>query len=75
MPTGTRGSVTGYADYGGFGVNDATEWQVMGSYNYQWTENWSVSAGYRYFAVNVDKGESQYDLTLAGPLIGVTFTF
>jgi long-subunit fatty acid transport protein len=47
----------------------------MGSYNYQWTENWSVSAGYRYFAVNVDKGESQYDLTLAGPLIGVTFTF
>jgi hypothetical protein len=73
--TGKKGSLTGYADYGGFGVNDATEWQVMGSYNYQWTENWSVSAGYRYFAVNVDKGESQYDLTLAGPLIGVTFTF
>lgn len=73
--TGTKGSLTGYADYGGFDINDATVWQILGTYNYQWTDNAAVSVGYRYYVVDLKKEHFQFDLDLAGPLIGVTFTF
>lgn len=75
MRTGPRGSVTGYADYGGFGVNDSTVWQVLGTYNYQWTDNIGVVAGLRYWSLNLDKPVLDVDLDIFGPLIGVTFTF
>jgi hypothetical protein len=75
MRTGARGSVTGYADYGGFGVNDSTVWQILGTYNYQWTDNIGVVAGLRYWSLKVDKPFLTYDLDIFGPLIGVSFTF
>lgn len=73
--TGERGSLTGYADYGGFGVNNSTVWQVFATYNYQWTDHVTVSAGYRHYAIDLDKNRFQYDLSLSGPLIGLTYEF
>jgi hypothetical protein len=73
--TGERGSLTGYADYGGFGVNNSTVWQVFATYNYQWTENVAVSAGYRHYAIDLDKRGFQYDLNLSGPLVGISYEF
>src|SRR5678815_5086811 len=75
MRTGPRGSVMGYADYGGFGVNDSTVWQVLGTYNYQWTDSIGVVAGLRYWSLKIDKPFLTYDLDIFGPLIGVSFTF
>ena len=75
MRTGEKGSVTGYADYGGFGVNDSTVWQVLGTYNYQWKDNVGVVVGLRYWSLNLDKPVFDTDLDIFGPLIGVTFTF
>ncbi|MGH6909416.1 MAG: hypothetical protein ACREE0_02045 [Phenylobacterium sp.] len=75
MRTGARGSVTGYGDYGGFGVNDSTVWQVVGTYNYQWTESLGGVVGLRYWSLNLDKPVLTYDLDIFGPLIGVSFTF
>lgn len=75
MHTGPRGSVTGYADYGGFGINDTTVWQVLGTYNYQWKENIGVVAGLRYWHLGLDKPVLDTDLDIFGPLVGVTFAF
>jgi hypothetical protein len=75
MRTGPRGSVTGYADYGGFGVNDSTVWQVLGTYHYQWKDSVGVVVGVRYWSLNVDKPFLDYDLDIFGPLVGVTFSF
>ena len=71
---GSRSSLTGYGDYGGFG-GDATVWQLYGTYNYQWTPKWTVSAGYRYFAIEIDKDRLSSDVTLSGPLLGLTYVF
>jgi len=73
--TGARGSVTGYADYGGFGVNDSTVWQLYAMYNYQWKDNIGLVAGLRYWSLKLDKPVLDVDLDIFGPLVGVTFTF
>lgn len=73
--TGERGSLTGYADYGGFGVNNSTVWQLFATYNYQWTEHVAVSAGYRHYVIDLDKNRFRYDLALSGPLVGISYEF
>jgi hypothetical protein len=75
MRTGPRGSVTGYADYGGFGINDSTVWQLVGTYNYQWKDNVGVVAGLRYWSLKLDKPVLDYDLDIFGPLVGISFSF
>jgi hypothetical protein len=75
MRTGPRGSITGYADYGGFGINDSTVWQVLATYNYQWKDNIGLVAGLRYWSLNLDKPVLDSDLDIFGPLVGVTFAF
>jgi hypothetical protein len=72
---GEHSSITGYADYGGFGVNSTSVWQVYGTYNYQWTSHLVGSVGYRYYAVDLDKDDFSYDVGLSGPLIGLTYIF
>ena len=52
-----------------------TVWQVLGTYNYQWKPNLTVSAGYRYFVIDLDRPRADVDVTLKGPLLGLTYVF
>lgn len=70
---GARSSLSGYADYG-FG-GDTTVWQVYAGYNYQWTPKLAASFGYRHFDIGVDTADRSTDVTLSGPLIGLTYRF
>jgi hypothetical protein len=72
---GEKSSVTGYADFGGFGVNSSSVWQVYGAYNYQWNRHLIGSVGYRHYAVSFDKNGFSYDVGLGGPLVGLTYVF
>lgn len=71
---GARSSLTGYGDVGAFS-DSKTVWQVLGTYNYQWKPNLTVSAGYRYFVIDLDRPRADVDVTLKGPLLGLTYVF
>jgi hypothetical protein len=70
-----RGSFSGYADVGGFGISSQSVWQVYAGYNHD-LNNWAtVSAGYRYYSVDYRQDSFVYDLNMAGPLIGLGIRF
>jgi len=71
---GQQTSITGYGDFGGFGGSKDV-WQVYGAFNYQWTPKMTVSAGYRYMAIEIDRPNVDVDVTLKGPLLGLTYVF
>jgi hypothetical protein len=64
-----------YGDYGGFGVGSESTWQVWGTLNYRITEAFTASAGYRHLTYDYRGGGIRTDITLRGPLIGVTWQF
>lgn len=70
-----HGSLSAYADYGGFGVSSDAVWQVYGGYNHHFNDRFALSVGYRYYVVDFKKDNFIYDLNLKGPVIGATFNF
>ena len=71
---GSRSSLTGYGDYGGFG-GSTTTWQLYATYNYQWTPKLTASAGYRYMAIEIDRRNVKTEVDLSGPLLALTYRF
>ena len=67
----------GYADVGGFGIEDSSEltWQVFGGVGYRFSERWSGIAGYRYLSIEHEVGNSSIVTELYGPQIGVQVAF
>ncbi|WP_237216795.1 porin family protein [Falsiroseomonas oryziterrae] len=70
-----RWSAVAYADIGGFDTSSRLTWQLFGAVSWQATESVSVQAGYRYLAVERERGDLGLDLGFGGPLLGVTFRF
>lgn len=70
-----RWSAILYADVGGFGVGSDSTFQVMATANYQLADKVFVSAGYRRLDVDYTDGGTHLDVTMAGPLFGVTWRF
>lgn len=54
----------GYADIGGFGIEESSEltWQVSGGLGYQINETWSAAGGYRHYSV--EHGEDLVTTTI-----------
>ncbi len=71
----TRWSLIGYADKGGFGVGSKSTWQIVATANYRVGENFYVSVGHRYLALDYRKNGRLVDLAMHGPLVGLTWTF
>ena len=70
-----RWDLFGNAEVGGFGVGADLEWSVMAGATYSITEAFGVSVGWRYLAVDYDKGGIVYDVNQSGPVLGATFRF
>ena len=70
-----RFSATVYGDIGGFGAGAKLDWQVFGTLNYALTKHWTASAGYRYLAVDYEKGGHIFDVNMGGPLIAASYRF
>ena len=68
-------SFIGYADVGGFGAGSELTWQAVGTINYELSERFYLSAGYRHMALDYEEDALELDLDLSGPLIGATFLF
>ena len=66
----------GWALIGGFNVSgDKLMWDVEGSIGYDFTDNFSMTAGYRGMGLDYSKKNASIDATFSGPLIGAVFKF
>ena len=65
------------ADIGGFGVGSDFVWNASAIADYRFTELFGMFLGYRAlsFDFETDGGRVSYDLSMFGPIIGLSFTF
>jgi hypothetical protein len=70
-----RWSAILYADFGGFGVGSDQTSQVLAVANYQVNDNLYVSGGLRRLHVDYSDGGTRLDVTMAGPILGLTWRF
>jgi hypothetical protein len=78
-----RDQITLIGDIGGFGVGSEFSWQVFGGYSHNWqisrATQMALALGYRILSVDYQEGSGAnakgLDLTLHGPLAGLTFTW
>jgi hypothetical protein len=70
-------------DVGGFGVGSKFSWQVLAALNYDFyvrnNVTWSGMVGYKVLNVDCLKraglAQSEYDMTMRGPIVGLTSRF
>lgn len=70
-----RWSAIIYLDLGGFGVGSEHTSQVFTAVNYQMTDNLFLSGGYRRMDLDYRSGGIRADVTMQGPLLGLTWRF
>lgn len=70
-------------DVGGFGVGSKFSWQVLAALDYEFyrskSVSWSGMAGYKALSVDYSQGAGlthyEFDMTIHGPIFGVTARF
>lgn len=68
-------SIAATGSIGGFGVGSDFEWSVTGGVTYHAGESWGIVAGYRYLAVDYERGDFVFDVSQHGPLLGAILEF
>lgn len=68
---------TGYADVGGFGIEDSSEltWQVSAGLGYEFNDTWSMVGGYRHYSVEHGDDLVTATVEVSGPFLGVDIAF
>jgi hypothetical protein len=74
MRTGKRGSLSGYADFGGGSFVNST-WQVLGAYNWAFTPGIVGVVGWRFYGTDISRNGDSFNVTATGPLVGARFRF
>ena len=76
---GEHWSLRGRADVGGFGVGSELSWNASALVGYGFTSSFAAHFGYRalYVDFEQDSGSDrvEYDLTMYGPILGISFSF
>ena len=68
-------------DVGGFGIGSASQltWQVLAGLQYRISDSTSVTAGYRHYNLDYEKGSGSdkfaMDIEIKGPIFGLTVLF
>lgn len=75
LPLTEKLSFQAQADIGGFGVGSDFTWSALATANYIFSDNLSVSAGYKVLDVDYDRGGHVFDTRLSGPVLGMTWRF
>jgi opacity protein-like surface antigen len=71
-----RWTLHGFADVGGFDGSSDLSWEVYGGASYAFNEHWEALAGYRYLSVLYQATDrAKLDISVQGPLVGVTYRF
>lgn len=67
--------LTGWGMVGGFGVSSDIMWDVLGGIGYEFSDSFSVVAGYRALGVDYANDGFVYDVVQQGPILGAVFRF
>ncbi|MCA3561104.1 MAG: hypothetical protein IOC82_08775 [Aestuariivirga sp.] len=67
--------MTSWAMIGGFGVGSDLMWDLMGGAGYDFTDNFSLFAGYRAVSVDYSNDGFVYDVVEQGPLAALVVKF
>lgn len=73
IPVSQHTTLAVYGDLGA-GASDFT-WQTVIGVQQQISDHWRLSAGWRHYAVDYDKGQFLYDVKQSGPILGARFEF
>jgi hypothetical protein len=68
-------NLTGWAMIGGFGAGSDVTWDALATVGYQWTDRFSLVAGYRALGVDYEDDGFVYDVIMQGPVLGAVFRF
>jgi opacity protein-like surface antigen len=75
-PLSERWSLAGFGDVGGFDGSSDLSWELYAGANYDFTDRWQGTIGYRYLSVLYEASDrAKLDLTIQGPLFGVSYRF
>ncbi len=65
----------GSALYGGFGVSSHSLYDVAAFVGYEWANGIELYGGWRIADTKYDNGSFKWDITMSGPMLGLTFKF
>jgi hypothetical protein len=65
----------GSALYGGFGVSSHSLYDVAAFVGYEWANGIELYGGWRVADTKYDNGSFKWDITMSGPMLGLTFKF
>jgi hypothetical protein len=72
-------SLRGRADVGGFGLGSEFAWNASALFGYEFYPGFAAQLGYRVLHIDFGEGSGSdrlaYDLTMFGPIVGVSFSF
>jgi hypothetical protein len=70
-------SLSVLGDMGGFDIGSASKfsWKANALLSWQLSESWALVAGYEALNLQREKGGAEIDLTMHGPMVGLTFQF
>jgi opacity protein-like surface antigen len=75
-PLSHRWSLAGFGDVGGFDGASDLSWELYAGANYDFSDHWQGTIGYRYLSVLYQASDrAKIDLTIQGPLFGIAYTF
>jgi hypothetical protein len=67
--------LVGMTDIGGMGVGSDLTWSLLGIVTYDVSERATLAVGWRHLEVDYDEDGFLFDVSLSGPLAGVSFRF
>lgn len=67
--------VSFYGDIGGFNTTSNLTWQLLGTVDYRIGSSVNLRAGYRHLQIENNRGGTDIEVGLSGPIIGATFIF
>lgn len=71
VPFGKNWGAALYGDVGTGGVR----WQMLGTLQWDISDHWRLLGGYRHMAIKHDKERFNFDISLSGPIFGVSYRF
>lgn len=74
-PLGENWAFVIYGDMGGFGASSDFTWQVQGAVQYRLGDGWWLSGGWRHYAVDFEDDGFLYDVSMSGPILGISYRF
>lgn len=74
VPLGAKWGLALYSD-GSFTKSSIVKWQAIGTVQHELSRHWRLVAGYRYMSIDHSKRNLDFDVSLSGPIVGVTYRF